>query len=81
MATSLKLRGLSGLILAGSVLWATLAVAADWKAREAELVGLHDLCNKGDRKACIRFGMLLGEAKERHADWRKLHAEWWWWEH
>jgi hypothetical protein len=55
--------------------------AADWTAREAELVGLHKLCDKGDRKACVRFGMLLGEAKERHADWRRAHAEWWWWEH
>jgi hypothetical protein len=68
-------------------------------AREAELIGFHQLCNKGDRKACIRFGImpaaeptasfecmtysisLLGENRERHAEWRKLHADWWWWEH
>ena len=52
--------------------------AADWTAREAELVGLHQLCDRGDRKACVRFGMLLGEAKERHGDWRRAHAKWWW---
>ena len=50
-------------------------------AVEAEIVGFHQLCQQGDRKACIRFGMLLGGAKERHADWRRAHAEWWWWEH
>jgi hypothetical protein len=49
-------------------------------AREAELIGFHQLCNKGDRKACIRFGIMLGENRERHAEWRKLHADWWWWE-
>jgi hypothetical protein len=49
-------------------------------ARAAELVGYHQLCNNGDRKACIRFGMLLGEMKERHVEWRKAHPEFWWWE-
>ena len=48
--------------------------------REAELVGFHQLCEKGDRKACIRFGIMLGENRERHAEWRKHHAEWFWWE-
>ena len=36
-------------------------------AREAELIGLHQLCDHGDRKACVRFGMMLGEMRERHA--------------
>jgi len=81
MASRLKLTGLIGLILTGSVLSSASVVAADWTAREAELVGLHQLCDKGDRKACVRFGMMLGEAKERHSEWRKAHAEWWWWEH
>jgi hypothetical protein len=77
MASRLKLTGLIGLILAGSVLSSASVVAADWTAREAELVGLHQLCDKGDRRACVRFGMMLGEAKERHSEWRKAHAEWW----
>ena len=49
-------------------------------AREAELLGFHQLCDRGDRKACIRFGIMIGENRERHAEWRKLHPEWWWWE-
>jgi len=69
------------LFVAGAIVSSLAAQAADWTAREAELVGLHQLCDKGDRKACVRFGMLLGEAKERHADWRRSHADWWWWEH
>ena len=49
--------------------------------RQAEILGFHQLCDHGDRKACIRFGMLLGQNMERHAEWRRAHPEWWWWEH
>jgi hypothetical protein len=49
-------------------------------ARQAELVGFHQLCDHGDRKACVRFGMMLGEMKEHHAEWRRSHPEFWWWE-
>ena len=47
---------------------------------EAEVIGLHQLCNQGDRRACVRFGILIGENRQRHADWRRLHADWFWWE-
>jgi hypothetical protein len=81
MPSRSKLNTVAVLVLAGTTLSSVAVRAEDWRAREAELVGLHQLCDRGDRKACVRFGMLLGEAKERHADWRKLHADWWWWEH
>ena len=57
---------------------ATSAHAQD--AVEAEMLGYHQLCQKGDRKACIRFGILIGRNEQRHADWRRTHADWWWWE-
>jgi hypothetical protein len=44
-------------------------------AREAEVIGFHQHCNKGDRKACIRFGIMIGENRERHAQWRSIHPE------
>jgi len=50
-------------------------------ANEAELIGLRQLCDRGDRQACIRFGFKLGAARERHAEWRRLHPDWWTWEH
>jgi hypothetical protein len=50
-------------------------------AGEAEIIGFHQLCQQGDRKACVRFGILLGRNEQRHADWRRAHADWWWWEH
>jgi hypothetical protein len=57
---------------------ATPAQAQD--AVEAEMIGFHRLCEQGDRKACIRFGILIGRNEQRHADWRRAHADWWWWE-
>jgi hypothetical protein len=27
----------------------------------------------GDRKACIRFGVMIGENRERRVEWRRLH--------
>jgi len=48
---------------------------------QAELLGFHQLCDRGDRKACVKFGMILGRQQERHAEWRRLHPEWFWWEH
>jgi hypothetical protein len=50
-------------------------------AVDAEMIGFHRLCEQGDRKACIRFGILIGRNEQRHADWRRAHADWWWWEH
>jgi len=47
---------------------------------QAELIGLHQLCDHGDRKACVKFGMILGRMQERHAEWRRAHPEWFWWE-
>jgi hypothetical protein len=41
---------------------------------------LHQLCNQGDRRACVRFGILIGENRQRHPDWRRVHADWFWWE-
>ena len=49
-------------------------------AVEAEIVGFHQLCEKGDRKACVRFGILIGRNEQRGADWRRAHADWFWYE-
>ena len=74
MAAMAIVVGLSGT----AAIVATPAHAQD--AVEAEMLGYHQLCEKGDRKACIRFGILIGRNEQRHADWRRAHADWWWWE-
>jgi hypothetical protein len=59
---------------------ASTGVVRAQSPREAEMIGFHQLCDRGDRKACVRFGIMLGENRERHADWRRAHPEFWWWE-
>jgi hypothetical protein len=67
--------GAGALLLIGS--HADRARAQEWGP---EMQRLHALCDQGDRHACIRFGMLLGEHHERWGEWRHSHPEWWGWE-
>jgi hypothetical protein len=32
-------------------------------------------CDDGDRRACVRLGILIGEHRERRAAWRREHPE------
>lgn len=50
-------------------------------SREAEVIGLHQLCDRGDRRACVRFGMALQRNQDRNSAWRRTHPEFFWWEH
>jgi hypothetical protein len=72
-------------LLAAAGIAAAMFVASDvstyaQNAAEAEIIGFHVLCDKGDRRACVRFGILIGENRERRDEWRRRHPEWWWWE-
>ena len=72
-------------LLAATGIAVAMFVASDapiyaQSAAEAEIIGFHVLCDKGDRRACVRFGILIGENRERHAEWRRLHPEWFWWD-
>ena len=40
-----------------------------------QLFRLHSACDGGNRGACIRFGVLIGEHRERVADWRRSHPD------
>jgi hypothetical protein len=57
----------------------TTAYAQD--SREAQMLGFHQLCQQGDKKACIRFGMMLQQNKDHMDAWRHRHPDWFWWEH
>jgi hypothetical protein len=54
--------------------------AAAQSAREAEIIGFHALCERGDKRACVQFGILIGENRERRDEWRRAHREWFWFE-
>ena len=57
-----------------AVLGAALPAAAQ-DAREAQLIGFHQLCNQGDRAACVKFGMMLQQNHDRQAEWRRTHPD------
>jgi hypothetical protein len=67
------------LIAAGGVVGSGVAAHAQG-ARDAEILGFHQLCGHGDRRACVRFGMLLQQNQDRRIAWRRLHPEWFWWD-
>ena len=64
---------------AGLVTACAPALAQD--GREAQMIGFHDLCDHGDRKACVRFGMMLQQNADRQAEWRHAHPDWFFFEH
>jgi len=66
-------------LMAGALMPATPIHAQD-RERELEMHRLHEACGHGDRKACVRFGIMIGESRERHAEWRRVHPEYFWWE-
>ena len=39
------------------------------------MMQLHGACDAGDRHACIRFGVLIGQHQERVAEWRRVHPD------
>lgn len=58
--------------------WSTASRAQN--AHEAEILGMHQLCDRGDRKACVRFGMMLEHDRDMHGMWRRTHPEFFFWE-
>lgn len=36
---------------------------------------LHERCDAGDRHACVRFGILIGQHREHVAEWRRTHPD------
>ncbi len=64
--------------LSSSLLGSVPAAADDL---DYTLHRLHEACHLGDRGACVRFGILIGENRERREEWRHAHPEWFgWWE-
>ena len=44
------------------------------------MMGLRDACDSGDRRACVRFGIIIGENRERRAQWRRESPDLFWWD-
>ena len=41
---------------------------------------LREECQDGDRRACVRFGMILGQYRDRQEEWRRENPENFWFE-
>ena len=39
------------------------------------MLSLRVACEDGDRRACVRLGIIIGENRERRAAWRREHPE------
>jgi hypothetical protein len=39
------------------------------------MLGLRVACDEGDRRACVRLGIIIGEHRERREEWRRQHPE------
>jgi len=65
--------GFAALVVDGA-----LSPAHAQSAREAAIVGFHRLCEQADRRACLHFGILIGETPTAHAETRRFHPDWWW---
>ena len=77
MRSKLMLLAAASALSLGIINAATPAQAQD---HDDMIRRLHYECDRGDRRACVRFGIMLGESRERHAEWRRTHPEYWWWE-
>jgi hypothetical protein len=39
------------------------------------MLRLREECEGGDRRSCVRFGMILGQYRDRQEEWRREHPE------
>ena len=46
----------------------------------ARMFELRERCEDGDTRACVRLGIIIGENRERRAQWAREHPELFWWE-
>ena len=45
-----------------------------------QMTRLRMACDNGNRAACIRFGVIIGEHREKVAEWRRMHPDYFAWE-
>jgi hypothetical protein len=53
---------------------------ARWEAVRAQMAEFREGCEEGNRRACVRLGIIIGENRERRAQWSREHPEMFTWE-
>jgi hypothetical protein len=51
-----------------------------WNELRERMFELRSDCDDGDRRACVRLGIIIGENRERRAAWRREHPDLFWWD-
>ena len=51
-----------------------------WEGIRAQMFRFKEGCDRGDRRSCVQFGILIGQNQERRAAWRREHPELFWYE-
>ena len=51
-----------------------------WEGLREQMFQLREGCEQGDRRSCVRLGIIIGENKQRRAQWRHDHPELFWYE-
>jgi hypothetical protein len=54
--------------------------AGGWEGMREEMFQLREGCQQGDRRSCVRLGIIIGENRQRRAQWRREHPELFWYE-
>ena len=62
------------IIISGATVLGSVPVQAQDRV-SSEGQRLHRLCDGGDKRACVRFGMMFNENRARHDEWRRSHPE------
>ena len=86
LATSILLTGLSGQSFAQSIRFGPGGVEIrpepepERRARPRDelrerMLRLREECEDGDKRACVRLGIIIGENRERREAWRREHPE------
>jgi hypothetical protein len=52
----------------------------DWRETRRVMGMLRRQCEDGDTRACVQFGIIIGENRERRAQWRRDAPDLFWWE-
>ena len=52
-----------------------------WDELRDRMREYRDECRDGDRGACVRLGIVIGENQARSDDWRREHPSYFWWDH
>jgi hypothetical protein len=76
MATRFLLAGIASVAMLAGI--TTTATAQRDELRERMWRNRVE-CDRGDRGACVRLGIIIGENRERRSEWQR-ERNWGWWD-